>query len=105
MSRKKIASARDLETFLQTTIEDPVRFIIERLTSDLNIGREFDTGAGITSENNPSALSDIAKEVVATRLASQPTPPAPSTSPDALPDITRLCADQICVYRNDNGST
>ncbi|KAI3317903.1 hypothetical protein HD806DRAFT_550095 [Xylariaceae sp. AK1471] len=97
ISRKPIASEKGLEFFLHNSVEDPVRTIIEQLKKVRRVTREFALGDGIIFENHPSALSDVAEEVV--QELSTATPPR---TPSPGPDLNQLRPDQICIYRSED---
>ena len=88
-----MSSEKHLEYFQQISVEDPVTWIIERLSTEDNIRDEFNIGNGIVFENYPSPLSDVAEEVVERRANRPPTTPA-----RARPD-----RNQNCVYKHGDG--
>ncbi|CAJ2504427.1 Uu.00g118210.m01.CDS01 [Anthostomella pinea] len=99
IARGKVANERDLEYFQHTSVEDPVRSIIERFRTEGGVKSEFDIAGGIVFENHPNAISDMAEEVLARRADT--TQARPTTPNHALRRGSRLCPDQICVYRDD----
>lgn len=64
VSRRAISNEKDLEHFQHNSVEDPVRSIVQCLTEEEAFRHEFDVGDGIIFENHPSAISDVAEEVV-----------------------------------------
>ncbi|KAI8669870.1 Protein kinase domain-containing protein [Fusarium sp. Ph1] len=102
VSRRAISNEKDLEHFQHNSVEDPVRSIVQRLTEEETFCDEFDVGDGIIFENHPSAISDVAEEVVE-RQGSPVTPPR-TPGPDQL-DRSQLRPDQICVYTADEQSS
>ncbi|KAJ2891106.1 uncharacterized protein MKZ38_000915 [Zalerion maritima] len=99
ISKKKVANEKDLEYFQHNSVEDPVKSIVERLAIKDGIRDEFDIRDGVVFENHPSAISDVAEEVV----DRQATRPRPRTLGQARLDLNQLRPDQICVYRYDDG--
>jgi hypothetical protein len=83
-------------------VEDPVRSIVQRLTEEEAFRHEFDVGDGIIFENHPSAISDVAEEVV--ERQGPPVTPPRTPGPDQL-DRSQLRPDQICVYMVDEQSS
>lgn len=102
VSRRAISNEKNLEHFQHNSVEDPVRSIVQRLTEEEAFRDEFDIGEGIIFENHPSAISDVAEEVVE-RQGPPATPPR-TPRPDAL-DRGQLRPDQICVYTADEQSS
>ncbi|ELQ32294.1 hypothetical protein OOU_Y34scaffold01197g1 [Pyricularia oryzae Y34] len=100
ISVRKIADEKTLESFLHSSVEDPVKAIIGKLKEVEGVRSAFDLGNGIIFENHPHAISDVAEEVVY-----RDTPSTPPATPNHSLDFNRLRPDQICVYRsNDAGS-
>ncbi|KAH8647540.1 hypothetical protein BGZ61DRAFT_542501 [Ilyonectria robusta] len=97
ISPRSIANEKTLEHFLQNSVEDPVRAIIEQLKQVDEVSSAFDMGNGIIFENHLHAISDIAEEVVA-----RETPSTPLQTPDRTRDLNQLRPDQICVYRSND---
>ncbi|OAA65778.1 Protein kinase-like domain protein [Niveomyces insectorum RCEF 264] len=98
MARFSIADEKTLEYFLHSTVEDPVRAILEQLKEVDKVKRRFGLGGGILFENHPHAISDVSEEVVA-----QGSPSTPPATPGQELDLNQLRPDQICVYRFDVG--
>ncbi|KAL5867553.1 hypothetical protein ACKVWM_011623 [Pyricularia oryzae] len=84
----------------QAFLSDPVKAIIHQLKQVENVKSAFELGNGIIFENNPYAISDLAKEIVY-----RDTPSTPSAIPNHRFDLNRLQPDQICVYRSDNAGS
>lgn len=100
ISVRKIADEKTLESFLHSSVEDPVKAIIGKFKEVEGVRSAFDLGNGIIFENHPHAISDVAEEVVY-----RDTPSTPPATPNHSLDFNRLRPDQICVYRsNDAGS-
>ncbi|KPM43716.1 hypothetical protein AK830_g2823 [Neonectria ditissima] len=97
MSDRPIGDERALEHFLHISVEDPVRNIIKQFKEVPDLCDAFNLGNGITFENHPHAISDVAEEVV-----DRKTPCPPPQTPGQLPDLNQLRADQICIYRSDD---
>lgn len=95
VSRRAISNEKDLEHFQHNSVEVPVRSIVQRLKEEVAFRDEFNVGDGIIFENHPSAISDVAEEVVE-RQGPPVTPPTTPAS-DRL-DRDQLRPDQICVY-------
>lgn len=102
VSRRAISNEKDLEHFQHNSVEDPVRSIVQRLTEEEAFRDEFDVGDGIIFENHPSAISDVAEEVV--ERQGPPVTPPRTPGPDGL-DRSQLRPDQICVYTADEQSS
>ncbi|KAM6514479.1 hypothetical protein FSOLCH5_008719 [Fusarium solani] len=102
VSRRAISNEKDLEHFQHNSVEDPVRSIVQRLTEEEAFRHEFDVGDGIIFENHPSAISDVAEEVV--ERQGPPVTPPRTPGPDQL-DRSQLRPDQICVYMVDEQSS
>ncbi|OAQ57866.2 protein kinase-like domain [Pochonia chlamydosporia 170] len=100
ISQRPIANEKDLETFLHNSVEDPVRSILHQLKEVEQVQGVYRIGGGIIFENHPSAISDVADEVV-DREASSP----PPRTPDQGLLSNQLRPDQICVYRSEDGQS
>ncbi|TLD03388.1 uncharacterized protein PgNI_12346 [Pyricularia grisea] len=96
ISVRSISDEKTLESFLHSSVEDPVKAIIDQLKQVENLRNTFELG-GIIFENHPYAISDLAEEVVY-----RDTPSTPPATPNHSLDLNRLRPDQICVYRSDN---
>ncbi|OAA71711.1 Protein kinase-like domain protein [Akanthomyces lecanii RCEF 1005] len=96
ISRRPIANEKGLEYFLHNSVEDPVRSILHQLKEVEQIRNVYDMGGGIVFENHPSAISDIAEEVVEQDNLSLPRTPHHGRASN------QLRPDQICVYRSDD---
>ncbi|KAM6525787.1 hypothetical protein FALCPG4_011322 [Fusarium falciforme] len=99
VSRRAISNEKDLEHFQHNSVEDPVRSIVQRLTEEEAFCDEFNVGDGIIFENHPSAISDLAEEVV--ERQGPPVTPPRTPGPDGL-DRSQLRPDQICVYTSES---
>lgn len=99
VSRRAISNEKDLEHFQHNSVEDAVRSIVQRLTEEEAFCHEFDVGDGIIFENHPSAISDVAEEVV--ERQGPPVTPPRTPGPDGL-DRSQLRPDQICVYTGES---
>ncbi|EEU36831.1 uncharacterized protein NECHADRAFT_94028 [Fusarium vanettenii 77-13-4] len=102
VSRRAISNEKDLEHFQHNSVEDPVRSIVQRLTEEAAFHDEFNVGDGIIFENHPSAISDVAEEVV--ERQGPPVTPPRTPGPDGF-DRGQLRPDQICVYTADEQSS
>ncbi|KAI7908546.1 hypothetical protein M9X92_012132 [Pyricularia oryzae] len=91
ISVRKIADEKTLESFLHSSVEDPVKAIIGKLKEVEGVRSAFDLGNGIIFENHPHAISDVAEEVVY-----RDTPSTPPATPNHSLDFNRLRPDQIC---------
>ncbi|KAI6386420.1 hypothetical protein MCOR24_011298 [Pyricularia oryzae] len=100
ISGRRIADEKTLESFLHSSVEDPVRAIIDQLREVEEVRGAFDLGNGIIFENHAHAISDVAEEVVY-----RDTPSTPPATPDHGLGLNRLRPDQICVYRSDNAGS
>ncbi|KAI9670773.1 MAG: hypothetical protein M1817_003884 [Caeruleum heppii] len=101
LSRRKLASERDLEGYLRIAVEFPVTDIISKLVKDDTMRRRFDLANGIAFENHVNTLSDLSEEV------EQRLHVHDDESLTADPTATKskpYNADQICVYKNLEGS-
>ena len=96
ISQRPIANEKGLEYFLHNSVEDPVRSILHQLKELELIRNLYDIGSGIIFENHPSAISDVAEEVVERENSSPP------QTPDHGRVSNQLRPDQICVYRSDD---
>lgn len=96
ISRRPIANEKGLEYFLHNSVEDPVRSILHQLKDVEQVRNVYDMGGGIVFENHPSAISDVAEEVVEQENLSPP------RTPDHGRVSNQLRPDQICVYRSDD---
>ena len=96
IARKKVANEKDLEYFQHSSVEDPVRSIVEQLVLSDEVRIEFNLGHGIVFENHPNAISDVAVEVVERQTSRAPSRQGQSR------DTSQLRPDQICVYRYDD---
>ncbi|KAJ4317082.1 hypothetical protein N0V84_007535 [Fusarium piperis] len=101
VSHRAISNEKDLEHFQHNSVEVPVRSIVQRLRKEEAFRDEFNVGNGIIFENHPSAISDVAEEVV--ERQGPPTTPPGTSGPDSL-DRNQLRPDQICVYTTDEQS-
>ncbi|KAH8657230.1 hypothetical protein BGZ61DRAFT_594238 [Ilyonectria robusta] len=90
--QRSIANEKTLEHFLHSSVEDPVRAIIEQLKQVEEVSCAFDIGNGIIIENPPYAISDVAEEVIV-----RETPSTPPQTPDRTRDLSQLRPDQICL--------
>ncbi|GAB0134351.1 hypothetical protein EsDP_00002728 [Epichloe bromicola] len=99
ISLRSIASEKDLEYFLHNSVEDPVRAIFHQLKEIGHVQSVYEIGGGIIFENHPSAISDVAEEVVDRENSSPP------RTPDQGRRSDQLRPDQICVYRWDDGQS
>ncbi|KAM3499511.1 hypothetical protein MY10362_007229 [Beauveria mimosiformis] len=99
ISQRPIANEKGLEYFLHNSVEDPVRLILQQLKEVEQVRNVYDIGDGIVFENHPSAISDVAEEVVEREISSPP------QTPDHGRLANQLRPDQICVYRSDNTSS
>ncbi|KAK7397986.1 hypothetical protein QQX98_012645 [Neonectria punicea] len=97
MSDRSIGDEKALEHFLHISVEDPVRKIIKQFKEVPDLCDAFNLSNGITFENHPHAISDVAEEVV-----DRKTPCPPPQTPGQLRDLNQLRADQICIYRSDD---
>lgn len=112
---KKVAPIADekmLEAFLRTSVEDPVRCIMNELSKSDDFLKEMDIGRGIKFGNHLKAVAEygfeVAKEHPQQPSASPPRLPSHSEfdrlkTPDVVEDPPRLNADQICTYRYERG--
>lgn len=98
ISQRPIANEKSLEYFLHNSVEDPVTSILNQLKELEEIRNVYDIGSGIVFENHPSAISDVAEEVVEREN------PSPPRTPDHGRVSNQLRPDQICVYRSDDGA-
>lgn len=99
ISRRPIANEKGLEYFLHNSVEDPVRSILQQLKEIEEIRSAYEIGGGIIFENHPSALSDIAEEVIDRQNSSPP------KTPEQRLLAHQLRPDQICVYRSEGGQS
>ncbi|KAJ3499733.1 hypothetical protein NLG97_g115 [Lecanicillium saksenae] len=97
ISKRPVANEKALEYFLHNSVEDPVKLILQQLKEVNEIGSIYDIGGGVVFENHPSAISDIADEVVDRETSSPPRTPYSGRVSN------QLRPDQICVYRSDDG--
>ncbi|RSL53812.1 hypothetical protein CEP54_010194 [Fusarium duplospermum] len=102
VSQRPIADEKTLESFLHSSVEDPVRAIIQELKLVDEARSAFQIGDGVIFQNHPHALSDGADEVV-DRETQDPT--SSVQTPDHRRDLNQLRPDQICVYRSDDTLT
>ncbi|KAF2021930.1 hypothetical protein BU24DRAFT_337592 [Aaosphaeria arxii CBS 175.79] len=119
--KKLIGSESDLNHFLRTTIETPVRLIVEQLYNSAKLRRTFRLQGSVDFENHSNTLSQEGRASAATgrrrspRLeekakeaekdAKEAEKDAKEAEKDALPPSTPVAAprqrprpDQICVY-------
>ncbi|CAJ2500638.1 Uu.00g034910.m01.CDS01 [Anthostomella pinea] len=94
ISNRRISNEKALEYFLHTSVEDPVRLVVDQLKAVEEVRRAFGIGDGIVFENHPNALSDIADEV---RQAATTLP----QTPDQGRGPSQIRPGQICVHRSD----
>ncbi|KID81672.1 Protein kinase-like domain protein [Metarhizium guizhouense ARSEF 977] len=99
ISRRPIANEKGLEYFLHNSVEDPVRSILHQLKEVEQVQNVYGIGGGIIFENHPSAISDVAEEVVDRENSSPP------RTPDQGRLSNQLRPDQICVYRSEDGQS
>lgn len=96
VSQRQIADEKTLEYFLHTSVEDPVRVIIQKLSEVEEVTAAFAIGNGIVFENHPHALNDTAEEVVGRETIATP------RTPHHGRDLNQLRPDQICITRSNN---
>jgi len=107
----RIANEASLRNYEKSAIEVQVAEIINRLSEIMQDPKQFQLGQGISFENDPNSLNEIAEEVQE-RLHIQPprtpsptAPPSSSSSassasnlePDSNPKPGRTRADQYCI--------
>jgi hypothetical protein len=105
MFKRPIRDEKTLEYVLHSSVEDPVRVIIDhlqQLPADHIIHQHFDLGDGIVFENHPLALSELSSEVMDAETAQAEA--LPSTPPGRGPNLNQLRPDQICIYRADRAA-
>ncbi|KAM3518341.1 hypothetical protein NHJ13051_008257 [Beauveria bassiana] len=96
ISQRPVANEKGLEYFLHNSVEDPVKSILHQLKEVEQVRNVYNMGGGIVFENHPSAISDVAEEVVQQENLSPP------RTPDHGRPSNQLRPDQICVYRSDD---
>ncbi|KAG6015195.1 hypothetical protein E4U54_004006 [Claviceps lovelessii] len=110
VSATPIANEKMLENFMHNCVERPVTNIINALSKTATFRN---LGSGITFDNHPKAISDMASEVVERkqqqRMKQKSDAPASRSqqrpkTPDPGQDPAMLSADQICIYLCDNKS-
>ncbi|TWU70742.1 hypothetical protein ED733_001975 [Metarhizium rileyi] len=98
ISQRPIQDEKTLEFFLHLSVEDPTRAIIEQLKTVQDARAAFEMGDGVTFENHPQALSEVADEVV--NSGTSATASTSPRTPNYRRDLNKLRPDQICVYRS-----
>ncbi|KAH9225575.1 hypothetical protein K456DRAFT_43783 [Colletotrichum gloeosporioides 23] len=66
ISKREITDEKALEYFLHSSVEDPVRAIMDEFKKVEEVRSAFGLGNGIVFDNHPHALSDTSEEVVNT---------------------------------------
>ncbi|KAF3480960.1 uncharacterized protein GIQ15_06307 [Arthroderma uncinatum] len=104
---EKTGSELDLRLFQHETVTRPVRSVITKLYSNLQIRQHFHLLGNVTFENHGNTLSEEP-----TQTGSPQEPPRPTklrktgradSTPVTTPHSSRPLADEFCVYNKGNG--